>query len=37
MVKTRIDTGAALILSALLQATRKQETSARQHYSGAQL
>ncbi|KAG0555076.1 hypothetical protein KC19_12G142600 [Ceratodon purpureus] len=33
MVKTRIDTGAAAILSAMLQVTRKQETSARQHYS----
>jgi len=37
MVKTRIDTGAAVILKAMFQATGKQETSARQHYSGAQL
>lgn len=33
MVRTRLDAGAAIILSAMLQATGNQETSARQHHS----
>lgn len=35
LVRSRVDTGTGTVLAAMLEATRMQETSGKQHFSGS--